>query len=70
MPNPNPVQTPEFIAKKFPPATDVPPDVKLGRPISVSLPKEVDDYIRALPNRSAWMRRVLTEAAQREGVKS
>jgi hypothetical protein len=37
-----------------------------SQPVSVLLPPEIDALIRALPNRSDWMRRVLTEAAQRE----
>jgi hypothetical protein len=35
-------------------------------PLCVGMPPEIDALIRALPNRSEWMRRVLTEAAQRE----
>lgn len=32
----------------------------------VKLPVHIDAIIRALPNRTAWLRRVITEAAQRE----
>jgi hypothetical protein len=32
----------------------------------VRLPVHIDKTIRALPNRTAWLRRVITEAAQRE----
>ncbi|AFY62799.1 hypothetical protein [Synechococcus sp. PCC 6312] len=64
--NPNPVQTPEFLAKQFPPAPDVPPTVKLGEPICVAVPLPIDAEIRRLKNRSIWLRRVIIEAAQRE----
>jgi hypothetical protein len=30
------------------------------------LPLEIDAVVRSLPNRSAWLRRVITEAAKRE----
>lgn len=64
--NPSPVQTPEFLAKKFPPAKDLPAGVVLGNPVCVALPLPVDDAVRALPNRSEWLRRVIVEAAQQE----
>jgi hypothetical protein len=35
-------------------------------PLQVRVPVEVDRAVRSLPNRSAWMRRVLVEAAERE----
>jgi hypothetical protein len=35
-------------------------------PVSVTLDKDADTAVRALPNRSEWLRRVITEAAQRE----
>ncbi|MDS3860150.1 hypothetical protein RIF25_04960 [Thermosynechococcaceae cyanobacterium BACA0444] len=64
--NPNPIQTPEFLAKQFPPAPDVPSNVKLGEPVAVALPLPIDTEVRRLKNRSIWLRRVITEAAQRE----
>ncbi len=30
------------------------------------VPVEIDAAVRSLPNRSEWLRRVITEAAQRE----
>jgi hypothetical protein len=36
--------------------------------LAVKLPKNIDALVRSLPNRSAWMRRVLVEAAERELV--
>ena len=64
--NPNPIQTPEFLAKQFPPAPDIPPNMKLGEPVAVALPLPIDTEVRRLKNRSIWLRRVITEAAQRE----
>jgi hypothetical protein len=32
----------------------------------VRLPTNIDALVRSLPNRTAWLRRVITEAAQRE----
>jgi hypothetical protein len=34
--------------------------------LSAKVPKDVDAVVRALPNRSEWLRRVIIEAAQRE----
>jgi hypothetical protein len=34
--------------------------------LAVKLPPKIDAVVRALPNRSQWMRRVLVEAAERE----
>lgn len=36
------------------------------KPLTIRVPVDIDEAIRALPNRSEWMRKVLTEAAQRE----
>jgi hypothetical protein len=42
-------------------------DVELAeKPIPVRLPVDVDAVVRQLPNRSAWLRRVITAAAQQE----
>jgi hypothetical protein len=35
-------------------------------PLSTYVTKDIDAAIRALPNRSEWLRRVITEAAQKE----
>jgi hypothetical protein len=34
--------------------------------LSAKVDPEIDALVRALPNRSEWLRRVITEAAQRE----
>ncbi|WP_071592250.1 hypothetical protein [Pseudanabaena sp. PCC 6802] len=34
--------------------------------VQVRLFRDIDALVRSLPNRSAWLRRVITEAAQRE----
>ncbi|WP_255524946.1 hypothetical protein [Trichocoleus sp. FACHB-591] len=33
------------------------------------LPKELDEFVRSLPNRSDWLRHVIAEAAEREKQK-
>ncbi|NDJ19476.1 hypothetical protein [Myxacorys almedinensis] len=36
------------------------------KPIAVLLPKDVDAYVRSLPNKAEWLRSVITEAAQKD----
>lgn len=36
------------------------------KPVAVALPVEVDEWVRSLPNRSEWLRQVITDAYQRE----
>ncbi|PZD70634.1 hypothetical protein C1752_10484 [Acaryochloris thomasi RCC1774] len=38
------------------------------QPVQVRLPVSLDAKVRALQNRTAWMRKVLIEAAEREGL--
>jgi hypothetical protein len=35
-------------------------------PLSAYVEKPIDAVVRSLPNRSEWLRRVITEAAKRE----
>ncbi len=44
------------------------PGAYARHPVSVLLPKVVDRAVRALPNRTEWLRRVITEAAERDGL--
>ncbi len=37
--------------------------------LSARVPVRIDAIVRQQPNRSAWLRRVITEAAQRELLK-
>jgi hypothetical protein len=39
------------------------------RQVQVKLPVSVDAVVQTLPNRSAWLRRVITEAAQQALMK-
>lgn len=41
-------------------------DEPMGSPVCVALPLAIDEAVRELENRSAWLRRVIVEAAQRE----
>jgi hypothetical protein len=60
MPNPNPKTA---HLKPLPRLGDKPlPSAGL----TAKVPPEIDAAVRALPNRSEWLRRVITEAAQRE----
>jgi hypothetical protein len=42
------------------------PDSWASQTVATRLDKQTDALVRALPNRSEWLRRVITEAAQRE----
>jgi hypothetical protein len=66
--NPNPVITTEFEQNQFKRAdeTTEPLAEKL---LCVRLTQSVDEAVRSLPNMSVWVRKVITEAAQRELIK-
>ena len=65
--NPRPVQTEKFKQGWFKPQGEVPPGEKLAaKMLAVRVTESVDTAIRALPEMSAWLRRVITEAARRE----
>jgi hypothetical protein len=65
MPNSNPVQTEKFKSTWFKSDDDV--DGELSKiALSAKVPILIDAAVRSLPNKSAWLRRVITEAAQRE----
>ncbi|ABW27291.1 hypothetical protein [Acaryochloris marina] len=65
--NPNPVQTPQFIAKQFK-ADDVPEGVKLQKGLTaVRLPEDIADLVNGLgKEKPAWLRRVITTAVKQE----
>ena len=66
--NPNPIQTSELIANQHKPQDGFQGQLS-KRPLSVMVPIEVDNAVRTLPQKAAWLRRVITEAAQRELMK-
>jgi hypothetical protein len=66
--NPNPVITPEFKARQFK-RSDGTVEPLSKKTVFVRLPESIDTVVQILPNRSAWLRRVITEAAQRELMK-
>lgn len=71
MPNPNPVQTEEFLKKRFQPAIDLPSSVQLAKkPRCVKLPQCVDAVIAEMPKetRSVWLRQVICQAALDQGL--
>ena len=59
------VQNRKDIETRFKQIGDKPLSPKLP-PINVRLTPEIDQVVRPLPNRSEWLRRVITEAAERE----
>jgi hypothetical protein len=48
---------------KFKPLSDEP---MAERALSVRVARDVDEAVRAVPDRASWLRRVITEAARRE----
>lgn len=62
MPNP----TPKFENLKPFGRADCTNEVLSQQAIAVKLPLEIDQRIRELPNKAAWLRRVIVEAAKRE----
>lgn len=63
--NPDPVMPPKFVSSRFK-RSDESTEELAERNIQFRLTKSVDIVVRALPNRSAWLRRVVSEAAKRE----
>jgi hypothetical protein len=63
--NPNPVITPEFEKARFK-RSDPSTEALSDKLLCVRLTQSVDEAVRSLPNMSTWVRRVITEAAQRE----
>lgn len=53
------------IETRFKQVGDKPLSPKLS-PINVRLTPDIDQLVRSLPNRSEWLRRVISEAAQQE----
>jgi hypothetical protein len=66
--NPNPVITPEFEQNQFK-RGDNSTEPLAEKLLCVRLTQSVDGAVRSLPNMSSWVRRVITEAAQRELIK-
>jgi hypothetical protein len=59
---------PEFIAQQIPRQGDIAGPLAT-RMVSVRLPVDIDAVVYSVPEKSAWLRRVITEAAQRELMK-
>ncbi len=68
MPNPNPLQTEDFKCHWYKPQGEITTELS-KKAIAVKLPVDVDKAVRSYPNMAAWLRRVITEAAQRELMK-
>lgn len=63
--NPDPVMTQKFVSSRFK-RSDQSTEELADKNIQFRLTKSIDKLVRALPDRSAWLRRVVTEAAERE----
>lgn len=37
-----------------------------SKPVAVKLPISIDEFVRSLPNKSEWLRKVIAEAAKAE----
>jgi hypothetical protein len=58
-----PVQTEAFLAHRFAPAPDVPQEVRLAKKaICVNLPEEQDAIVRAMPDKTVWLRAAISAA--------
>ena len=65
--NPRPVQTERFNQGWFKPQGEIPPGEKLASKIlGVRVTERIYAAVSALPEQSAWLRRVISEAAKRE----
>jgi len=65
--NPRPVQTERFKQGWFKPQGELPPGEKLASKIlGVRVTEPIYAAVSALPEQSAWLRRVISEAARRE----
>lgn len=53
---------------RVPERADDTTDKLAKKPVSVLLSEGLDAAVRQLPNRTAWLRRVIREAAEREGL--
>jgi hypothetical protein len=69
MANKNPVLTEEFKAQ-YRKRHDDTTEPLATRKVQVRLTQNVDAAVRSLPSMTAWLRRVITEAAQRELMKN
>lgn len=63
--NPNPKLPKEFLESQFKRQDDSTAPMA-AKNIQLRLTADIDEVIRKLPNRSGWLRKVITEAAKRE----
>ena len=68
MPNPTPKITKEFLAQVRQMKDEDYGEPTSRKQVQVRLPVTVDDAIRAIPNRSAWVRKAIIDAAKRDGL--
>lgn len=63
--NPNPVISPKFKSKQFR-RSDQSTDPLAEKTLAVRVSVRIDKAVRNLPDKSAWLRRVISDAAERE----
>lgn len=68
MANPNPIITPEFKEQVFAMADENYGEPTARSPLQIKLPLTVDAALKTLPNRSAWARKAIIDAAKRDGI--
>lgn len=68
MPNPSPVASPGFVAARKKPIGETPNEPLARRSLCIKVGQSTHEKVMALPQaeRITWLRRVITEAAQRE----
>jgi hypothetical protein len=65
--NPHPVQNERFLEKQFKRQGVIEGDLS-PKPLSVRLPRELDDVVRPLPDRAEWIRKAIIAAAEKDGL--
>lgn len=67
MSNPNPVQTPEFVAKQFKPVSDLPDEPLAKKAVALKLPESVHEYLMQMErgDRINLMRQAITAEVER-----
>ena len=68
MPNPNPIQNDQLKKSQYKAQGNIPSEPLDKKDTQVVLPVDVAEVVRKLPERSAWLRRVITNAAKRDGL--
>lgn len=70
--NPSPTITPEFEARRYAPATDLPKNIEMGKkPVTTKFPAKVQEILldtSKVRDRSAYIRRAVLEQMRKDGL--